>query len=267
MSTQWYIEEVDRLILSLATDQDLDAGLEDRQRGRVMDLILSSGRLSSKFRHQAGVSTQLDIVFPVFTDKEWKCVIEVFCSKALYVACLLAGELAEQLNEEFSQRGIELVSQMSEKVAVVSTGTPEQTTRHLSALYWDLRDRVKADPFSLLTLRGRGRQETLSDIRLSRANQVGRDEIVGDAPFRQNTPEDLQPQYDTTGDTPERFWKAGSQIFTLSYRIKADELPAALLKRLDAPPVGTYQDHADEFLEPLYEYIACRAQAYGLGIP
>ena len=50
----------------------------------------------------------------------------------------------------------------------------------------------------------------------------------------------------------------------ISYQIKADELPAATLKRLDAMPLLGIEEHVESKVEAAYEKIARLAQSYGL---
>ena len=52
----------------------------------------------------------------------------------------------------------------------------------------------------------------------------------------------------------------------LSYDIRADELPAALLKRMEPAPLDGVDIDADRALEEAYVQVARRAQAFGLGM-
>jgi len=62
------------------------------------------------------------------------------------------------------------------------------------------------------------------------------------------------------------FWKLGEPAKELHYSIRADELPASLLRRLDPLPLGGFEADLGAEFEEMYAKVARRAQAFGLGL-
>jgi len=52
----------------------------------------------------------------------------------------------------------------------------------------------------------------------------------------------------------------------VSYNLRADDLPASILKRIDPVPVGDGFDSLDFELEEAYAQIARRSQVFGLSL-
>ncbi|MDD2943674.1 MAG: hypothetical protein PHC51_12000 [bacterium] len=252
------------LLCGLSGDLDLDAGLDDVKYRRIMDLMISTGRLSSRFRHQPGISTQLDLVFPVFSDTQWLSIIKLCSGNSLYLATLLAGDLSEEFTSALAEMSIHLLPRSHQELVLTSTGDEQQTRRHLAALYWSLAELLLHQPFSLFSLRGRGRQEVLSELKMIRSAEATSRQGISAHPYKEsaeNQPSELPAQ-----NIHQRYWRLKPAALKLAYRLKADELPAALLRRLQTPPVGILEEQAESLLDELYDYITRRAQGYAIDL-
>lgn len=252
------------LLCGLSGDLDFDAGLEDLKYRRIMDLMISTGRLSSRFRHQPGVSTQLDLVFPVFSDAQWLAIIKLCSGNSLFLATLLAGDLSEEFTSALAEMSVHLLPQTHLELTLTSTGDEQQTRRHLAALYWNLADILQHQPFSLFSLRGRGRQEVLSELKMIRSAEASNRHGTGSHSHEHSAENQVVERQ--THNIHQRYWRLNPAALKLSYRLKADELPAALLRRLQTPPVGILEEQAESLLDELYDYITRRAQGYAIDL-
>ena len=60
--------------------------------------------------------------------------------------------------------------------------------------------------------------------------------------------------------------RLNAKIFNLKYSILADEIPAAMLRRLDPLPLQGLEEKADSQLVEAYERVTRMAQSYGLSL-
>ena len=100
----------------------------------------------------------------------------------------------------------------------------------------------------------------LSELRLRRRSKSsGADSLFGTQQIRyQPTP--------LLSDSLDSFWKMKPEAAQIHYHIKADELPASILKWLEPLPLRGIEEAIDRKLEECYAKVARLAQSYGLGL-
>ena len=62
----------------------------------------------------------------------------------------------------------------------------------------------------------------------------------------------------------QKFYEFPKEGLGLQYQLKADELPAALLRRVEPPPLLGLEVHFEPELQEVYNRVTSRAQAYAL---
>ena len=121
-------------------------------------------------------------------------------------------------------------------------------------------EKITEDPFTILSVRGKSREEILAHLRRrregdrQRALTQLREEVV---------PENEIPAAPVTN---EEFYSHRAELDDISYDIRADELPAAILKWVEPLPLGELAHELEAPLEEAYARVARRAQTYGLGL-
>ena len=236
---------------------------QDGRRRRIMDLFVSPGRVTAKVHDETGKPRRIELVFRQLTDSEWTKVFDLLSTEALFAAKLLAGHLPLALEEKLSEAGLPLVPASSADVRFLIDGKrAESTIEDLRPVLQKLVDLAEDDPFVLFLLRGRGRNETLHELKTRRAASRPAATQFSQRPQLGIDHEPAPPLLAAPGD----FWNWGQGIEELTYTIKADELPAAILRRLDPLPFGGIEEEIDFLIEDAYAMIARRAQAFGLGM-
>ncbi|GAB1539748.1 SWIM zinc finger family protein [Scytonema sp. NUACC21] len=112
-----------------------------------------------------------------FSHEQWGYVIETMSQKAIFPAKLLAGEMPQNIEDVFTANGLSLfpftLSDVHSKCSCPDKANP---CKHVAAIYYQLGDRFSEDPFVLFQLRGRTKEEIISDLRQLRNasnNNVG----------------------------------------------------------------------------------------------
>ena len=260
----WCATKVRQIFAGSPYDSLVNDALERSFGARVLDFSVSPGRVSGRTLLDQTRPIRVDLIFPQLTDSNWSSVLSRLSLKAFFLAKLLARELPQEIEEIFSESGCHLFPESLTEITVECEPQENQELEHkaVACTIARLIFRLEEDPFSIFLLRGRGQEEVLMELR--RRRREDRDSTpTGLSLGSQQINYHPAPALNTTLDN---FWNAGKELWSLSYSIRADELPAAILKRLDPLPLSGLEEIVEPHLEEAYARVASRAQGYGLGL-
>ena len=256
----WFVEP---LYASCGSPEQVIELSEGAKKRRLLDFYVFPGRIGVKIQDEAATLHRVELVAEPLGDSEWAKLFDALAERSLFLAKLLAGLFPAEIAVLWEEQNIPLFPQIGEGLTVNYNGSEvRELNQYAALLLTKLVDRVEEDPFTLFTFRGRGKDETLLEIRSRRERRRGEvvhTELPPDAPTEPRAFVGLPTD-------PEKFWRSGSELADLSYTIRADELPASLFKRLDSIPLSGLEEDVDSLIEGAYEVVARRAQAYGLGL-
>ena len=149
---------------ALADPNRLPRGRTYARQDRVVDLELSPGLIQARVWGTDRYATQLSV--RVLTDAEWDTVLETVMSQAANAAALLSGEVPKAIGDL-------VLPDKGDLGPDCSCPDGAEPCKHAAALCYVVADLLDEDPFALLTLRGRGRDEVLGEIRQRRAEALG----------------------------------------------------------------------------------------------
>lgn len=152
----------------------LDA-LDERIKGRVMRgrTLARAGRVSQlevapgaalAEVHDAGPQ-RVTVRVRTFDEAEWAKVLGVLRAKLSVLALLFEGEVADELLAALDAQGILLVPGASEIDGDCDCGDWAVPCTHGGALHHVLGEALDGEPFLLFTLRGRTREQLLTELR------------------------------------------------------------------------------------------------------
>lgn len=227
------------------------------RRRRFIECILLPGRVSAKLGGDDESQSRIDLICRVFSDAEWDELLTHWSENSFAFAHLLAGEFPAELDAVFDVH----LSPRAEELTVLSGGAPVPCwTREIVMVFARLCERLEEDPAAIFLLRGKAREEVMNELWTRRRR--GRTRLRERA-----APEQPAPKPATVESASlENFWRVAPAVFELRYALRADELPASVLKRLDSLPVLMSNEPVDRLLEEAYAQVAIRAQAYAIGL-
>lgn len=167
----------------------LSRGRTYARQGRADDLTIQPGAVTGFVQgtEPEPYSVYLDI--RRFRDDEWDAVFDAIAAKAAHAAALLDGELDPGVVEDAAAVEVELLPRARDLRTACSCPDDVDPCKHTAAACYLVADALDADPFVLLLLRGRRRDEVLDAVRRRRAGEpaapdgesddVGRDGPVG----------------------------------------------------------------------------------------
>jgi uncharacterized Zn finger protein len=129
--------------------------------------------------------------------------------------------------------------------------------KHVAATYYILAEAFDADPFLVLSWRGRPREELLArlrELRASRPEEEGSVDEDADEPAPAAEP-----------PAPADFWRAGAEMASLTFSPRAPAVPDAVLRQLGPVPPEAGGTEAERALSEAYAAFTRAAERRAFG--
>ncbi len=247
----------------------LQRGRRYARMGQVMDFRLRSGCVEAKVQGSRPHPYRVQILLSALPEAAWKKAMKTLTRKASFTADLLAGEMPREIEEAFQQAGVALFPEKDDEFRA-ECDCPDWANpcKHIAALHYILGEAFDRDPFLLLTLRGRPREEFLSDLRSARAGAALTVAGPTSVPLDEPGAAPASPSPAATAPSEELFLDAasfwGGEATLPPRRPDAPsptgpKLPHALLRALGTPAVLRGRGDLTEQLEGAYDVVSERA--------
>ncbi|MGC1310267.1 MAG: SWIM zinc finger family protein [Phormidesmis sp.] len=165
----WWVQQWVDLLNSYRFKKRLERGRNYARQGHILSLEFKDSKVLSTVQGTATEPYQLSIWIERFTDEDWGFVIDTLGSKALYSAQLLAGEMPDDIENVFTSNGLSLFPfTLADVKSKCSCPDPKNPCKHIAAVYYQLGDFFREDPFVLFQLRGRSKEQILEALRQQR---------------------------------------------------------------------------------------------------
>jgi uncharacterized Zn finger protein len=269
----WWARRWQTWLKQLALDTDAEGGL----RGcRVKRMEISPGLIQAQVQDRELGAVAVEIRLAVLQDAQWERVIDALGSQAIYAAQLLAGNMPPEIEDVFAQAGASLLPASLDEVQQSCSTCPPgaRPCRPIAAVYWQLGEMVGEDPWLLLRLRGRDRQQVLTSIHERRnmgaepanrpstpVSQPGADTERG---FYTPVPGGVAATLDETPSLEDQigdYWGRRKVLEEIHHHLSRPVVELALLRRL-GPPTPTF-DGQDAYgqLQTVYRRVTERVWA------
>ena len=202
--------------------------------GALTALAVKPGVVEAEVRDRGRSLLSLRFRVRPLNERVFDGALKAFAERARTAADLLAGTLPEEADAVFAAAGGALLPGSSSEVSVTCPCGEAPACRHAAAVHVALAERFDRDPFLLLLLRGRGRDEVLARLREARARRVLPAAPAAPRKAEVATAAPLEPLPDVR---PELFFRPLVALTTLKTRFVPPENAEALLTRLGPPPL------------------------------
>jgi uncharacterized Zn finger protein len=146
----------------------LPRGREYARSGAVGSLTLTPGEARAQVQGRKTEPYQVRIRVRRFTDEEWDRVLTAISGRLGHAAALLDGELPPEIAEDAASAGLDLLPGGGEIGPRCDCPDDADPCKHSAAACYLVSDALDADPFVLLLLRGRTRDQVLAGVRARR---------------------------------------------------------------------------------------------------
>ncbi len=233
------------------------------RKKKVLDLFITPGVLTAKVQDEKGQLNKVTLEIQTLEDETWTKVYNALANTSYYPAKFLAGELPIEIEDIFAQAGTQLFPKTRNDIRILYKDTQTHLlNEHIVSVLLRVGKMLDNDPFTMLLWKGKGRDETIVTVRNLRREQKKTTLPTVEQHQLQAPP----PPQSTMNESIKKFWEVSAASKDLEFDIKADELPAAILKWLDPLPLSGLEEKIEFGLEDAYARVARRSQAYGLGL-
>jgi len=277
----WWAQRWIAALERMVDAERLRQGRWHARAGRVVQLVVSSGGAEARLEGGDATPRSVAIRLRELTASQWEQVLEEMAAWALFSAHLLNGHLPPEIEEVFETAGASLLPAPRRDATCRCTCSDSRhgPCKHIAAAWYVLGDRLDDDPFLLLTMRGRGRDQVLAGLRAHRRSaQTSRRHDSDTDPARW-TDSTVALQAAARGNglasaasllssetSVDTFWTApdGTREFdpgeSLADVADTPTEDAQAVKRLEVPPFWRSRLDFHEEMEKRYRAIAARAE-------
>lgn len=172
-SEAWWVQQWVDLLNSYRFKKRLERGRRYAREGHILKLDFKESKVFSSVQGTAADPYQLSIWIDRFADEDWNFVIDTLSQKAIYSAQLLAGEMPADIENVFTSNGLSLFPfTLADVHSKCNCPDPKNPCKHIAAVYYQLADFFREEPFVLFQLRGRTKEQIIAAIREKRKLQV-----------------------------------------------------------------------------------------------
>lgn len=226
-------------------------------RRGIYDVQISSGRIFARVEGETGGFVSVECAFPVLPEKKIVRLVNKIAGSALLFAHVLEGEWCPELELLISQEDCWILPISRKEVQFTLAGKARKELDASSvALLLSATERFSNDPLQVFLLVGQGREELIARIRHARR-------LLAHQNMEMRILENLDLAPEILFDE-KKFYEFDPQSLENEYQLKADELPAAILRRVDPPPLLGLETSFEPELQEVYNRVTTRAQAYAI---
>jgi len=242
----WLAESFYNAMYPLCKEDTISAANEHTQLGRVGEVFIEHGRISSRFTNETRRTVRVLILVDELTDSVWYKFYVALSANPYVLSRVLAGSMPKEILPVFSSLGISLIPEMNSlNMSVDDEVVDLNDSRVLSVLEKFVSD-LLIDPYLLCKLLGRTHTDIVKGLR---------DLLLEQGLFNKQNVNTL----DASKGSSERLFIGGALPEDIV--VKADELPASLLRRLDYLFPDAQDARVDKNLEFAYERVSRLAQS------
>ena len=280
----WWVQQWVDLLNSYRFKKRLERGRNYARQGHILSLEFKNSKVHAKVQGTAAEPYQLSIWIDRYTDEDWSYIINTLSEKALYSAQLLAGEMPDDIERVFTSNGLSLFPfTLADVNSKCSCPDPKNPCKHIAAVYYQLGDFFREDPFVLFQLRGRTKEQILEALRQHRQQVINASETTEEAETtkttKKNTPkkkkavkakatDKKEPVASTTGSNQppiqiKEFWQYSEPLDSSLVVITPSE--QTVLEVIgDMPLAATEAQAVSAHLKTLYQAVAQQAMMTAL---
>ncbi|NUR96652.1 MAG: hypothetical protein HOV67_15515, partial [Kribbellaceae bacterium] len=128
-------------------------------------MTVSPGEVEAVVQGSRVTPYQVTVRIRAFSTDEWDAVLDVVSAQIGRVAALLDGELPPEVVDDVRATGLDLLPGAGEVLTNCSCPDFAVPCKHSAAVCYLVADALDDDPFALLLLRGRRKDELLAALR------------------------------------------------------------------------------------------------------
>ena len=169
----WWVQRWLELLDSYRFKKRLERARNYAKQGNVLTIEFDKGKVFALVQGTEVEPYQIQLSLDAFSDEDWDFIIDSLYQKAIFSAQLLAGKMPDEIESIFVANGLNLFPfTLTEVHSRCSCPDKANPCKHIGAIYYQLADRFREDPFVIFQLRGRSKTEILRSLRQLRREKI-----------------------------------------------------------------------------------------------
>ncbi len=167
--SQWGHQWIES-ILKFGRPYRMQRGMRYAEENRIENLTVTPGQIFGTVQGTAPTPYRVKINFETIPEEGWKKILDNIAKKVKYIIALLENRIPDDLQQIFQKVGFDLFPPAS-KTLNASCSCPDQAVpcKHIAATILYTARVLDFDPFLLLKLRGKSKNDLLHDLQLVRS--------------------------------------------------------------------------------------------------
>jgi uncharacterized Zn finger protein len=165
----WWSQRFIHVLEDIGMGNRLQRGRSYARQGQVLSLEISPGSVTALVQGSRPRPYRVRIGIVTFGKPDWTRIEQRLAGNAWYAAKLLAGQMADDIEDVFAELGLSLFPANSAELAM-DCSCPDAAVpcKHLAATFYLLAECFDDDPFAILAWRGREREDLLDNLASAR---------------------------------------------------------------------------------------------------
>jgi uncharacterized Zn finger protein len=221
-------------------------GISAALSGEVSGLVVAAGSITAQVQGSRRRPYDVWIDLPVFSPAQWARAERAMADDPSCHEQILDGEMPADLEDVFARCGLSLLPAKAQDLAM-DCSCPDWAVpcKHVTAVVRALAEAFDADPFAVLTWRGRTRSRLLDHLHELR-------KVAAPTPRPVLNPRPVDPER-PLAECLDDFWLDGFHAGRDDQRSEAQRQPADLaLNRLAPPDLAIRGRNLADLLAPAY---------------
>jgi uncharacterized Zn finger protein len=165
----WWVERWLELLDSYRFKKRLERARIYAREGNVLSTEFKGSKVIARVQGSEPEPYRVSLSLDPFSDKDWDYILDLLSQQAIYSAQLLAGDMPATIEGVFTKSGLSLFPfSLSDVRSHCSCPDKANPCKHIGAVYYQLADYFREDPFVIFQLRGRTQTQLLEALRLRR---------------------------------------------------------------------------------------------------
>lgn len=165
IGSKWWSKKLISVLKSYGWDNRLSRGARYARAGQVIKINIDKGSVEAYVQGSRTKPYHIKIGFPVISEEQWDKIFKMLKEHREIVSELLNSNVPIELEDLIEERDISLFVKTPDEIDTSCT-CPDYATpcKHIAAVFYILAENFDTDPFLLLLLRDKNKQEIMSAV-------------------------------------------------------------------------------------------------------
>ena len=165
IGTKWWSKKLISILKSYGWESRLSRGARYARAGQVIKINMDKGKVDAYVQGSRSKPYHVKIEFPVIHEDQWKNIFKMLEEHKEVVSELLTGNVPLDLEDLLEKINTSLFIKNPDDIDMSCT-CPDYAVpcKHIAAVFYILAENFDTDPFLMLLLRGKDKQEIMSAV-------------------------------------------------------------------------------------------------------